>query len=101
MASPFLWAVYCDPLLARLRVLGVGCHVAGMWMGAQLYCDDVLLLAPTRIAMELMIQEAWADEFNVTFFTDPGGTVVSPSPIDQIWTDLEEKKFQRNELFFG
>ena len=28
-------------------------------------------------------------------------TVVSPSPIDQIWTDFEEKKFQRKELFFG
>ena len=26
MASPFLWAVYCDPLLARLRAKGVGCH---------------------------------------------------------------------------
>jgi hypothetical protein len=73
MASPFLWAVYCDPLLARLRALGVGCHYAGMWMGAQLYCDDVLLLAPTRRAMELMIQEAeaWAAEYNVTFSTDP------------------------------
>ena len=30
-----------------------------------------------------------------------GATVVSPSPIDQIWTDFEEKKFRRKELFFG
>ena len=51
MASPFLWAVYCDPLLTRLWVLGVGCHMGGMWMGAQLYCDDIALLAPTRRAM--------------------------------------------------
>ena len=28
-------------------------------------------------------------------------TVVLPSPIDQIWTDFEEKKFRRKELFFG
>ena len=28
-------------------------------------------------------------------------TVISPSPIDQIWTDFEEKKFQRKVLFFG
>ena len=27
------------------------------------------------------------------------GTVVSPSPIDQIWTDFEEKKFRRKVLF--
>ena len=51
MASPFLWAVYCDPLLARLRAVGVGCQVAGMWMGGQLYCDDLALLAPCRRAM--------------------------------------------------
>ena len=73
IASPFLWAVYCDPLLARLRALGVGCHVGGMWMGAQLYCDDVAFLAPNRRAMELMLREAeaWAQEYNVTFSTDP------------------------------
>ena len=28
-------------------------------------------------------------------------TVVLPSPIDQIWTDFEEKKFRRKVLFFG
>ena len=28
-------------------------------------------------------------------------TVVSPNPIDQIWTDFEEKKFRRKALFFG
>ena len=73
MASPFLWAIYCDPLLARLRAAGVGCHVAGMWMGGQLYCDDVALLAPCRRAMAIMLKEAemWAAEFNVTFSTDP------------------------------
>ena len=73
MASPFLWAVYCDPLLARLHALGVRCHMAGSWIGAQLYCDDLVLLAPCRRAMELMLQEAelWAAEYNVTFSTDP------------------------------
>ena len=73
MASPFLWAVYCDPLLARLRAVGVGCHMAGMWMGGQLYCDDLVLLAPCRRAMVIMLNEAelWAQEFNVTFSTDP------------------------------
>ena len=27
-------------------------------------------------------------------------TAVSPNPIDQIWTDFEEKKFRRKALFF-
>ena len=34
--------------------------------------------------------------YNLSF-----ATVVSPSPIDQIWTDFEEKKFRRKVLFFG
>ena len=69
MASPFLWAVYCDPLLARLPALGVGCQMPGCgWKG-----DDLVLLAPCRRAKVLMLKEAelWADEFNVTFSTDP------------------------------
>ena len=37
--------LYLYPLLAMLRARGVGCHMAGMWMGGQLYCNDLALLA--------------------------------------------------------
>ena len=42
-------------------------------MGGQLYCDDLVLLAPCRRAMIIMLHEAerWAAKFNVTFSTDP------------------------------
>ena len=49
--SPIFWAVYADPLLQRLRDLGLGAHVAGLFVGAVCYADDVLLIAPTRTAM--------------------------------------------------
>ena len=49
--SPIFWAVYADPMLKRLRALGLGAHVAGLFMGAVCYADDVLLIAPTRNAM--------------------------------------------------
>ena len=45
--SPALFAVYMDELLVELWALGVGCHVADMFLGALGYCDDILLLAPT------------------------------------------------------
>ena len=32
--SPIFWSVYADPLLRRLRALGLGAHVAGLFMGA-------------------------------------------------------------------
>ena len=71
--SPIFWAVYADPLLQRLRDLGLGAHVAGLFMGAVCYADDVLLIAPTRSAMQRMLAEleAFADESNIAFSTDP------------------------------
>ena len=71
--SPFIWAVYADPLLKRLRSLGLGANVFGKFMGAVCFADDLLLIAPTRSAMQRMLleMESFAQEFNITFSTDP------------------------------
>ena len=57
----------------RLRALGVGCRMGGLFVGAFLYCDDILLIAPNRHAMVLMLRECemFAEESNVIFSTDP------------------------------
>ena len=70
--SPLFWAIYADPLLKRLRALGLGAHVAGLFMGAVCYADDVLLIAPTRNAMQRMLFEIerFAEESNIVFSTD-------------------------------
>ena len=72
-ASPVLWAVYVDPLLKKLRELGAGCRVGDIFMGAIMYADDILLIAPGRAAMELMLKECekFAAESNIEFSTDP------------------------------
>ena len=71
--SPIFWSVYTDPLLKRLRALGLGAHVAGLFMGTVCYADDVLLIAPTRSAMQRMLLEieTFAADPNVVFSTDP------------------------------
>ena len=73
MASPALWSVYLDLLIKELRQLGVGCHVAGKYMGAVVYADDVLLMAPSRSAMQLMLNQCqdYASKHNIMFSTDP------------------------------
>ena len=73
MASPALWSVYLDLLIKELRELGVGCHVGGVYMGAVVYADDVLLMAPTRAAMQSMLNqcEDYAARHNIMFSTDP------------------------------
>ena len=70
--SPFLWAVYADGLLTELRNSGLGCSVAGLWMGAMLYADDLSLLAPTRaiLASMLALVEAYGAKLNLTFSSD-------------------------------
>ena len=72
VASPAFWSVYLDPLFAELREQDVGCHLAGMWMGAVGYADDVILLAPSRAAAQIMLRtcEQFAAANNIKFSTD-------------------------------
>ena len=67
--SPILWAVYADGLLVILRDSGLGCHVAGVWVGGVLYADDLTLLAPSRLALAKMLSlvEAYGASLNLTF----------------------------------
>ena len=53
--SPALFALYVDELLVELRALGIGCKVADVYMGSVGFCDDLLLLAPTRDGMQIML----------------------------------------------
>ena len=53
--SPCIFAIYMDELLQDLRNLGVGCHIGDVFMGAAGFADDVILLAPSRVAMQMML----------------------------------------------
>ena len=72
IASPALWAMHLDNLIKELRQLGVGCHVGGLFVGVVVYADDVLLMAPTRGAMQAMLSkcEDYAARHNIMFSTD-------------------------------
>ena len=71
--SPALWCIYLDGLLIELRKKKLGCHVAGLWMGACAYADDLLCLAPTRLVLQKMMEvcEEYGREHNLVFSTDP------------------------------
>ena len=42
-------------MVEELRKLGVGCKVAGVYIGAVGFYNDILLLASTRDGMQLML----------------------------------------------
>ena len=62
-----------DELLIELRKLGVGCHIGGVFLGAAGFADDVILLAPSRSAMQLMLDvcQRFGIRNNLQYSTDP------------------------------
>ena len=71
--SPGFFSCYLDDLLIELRNTGLGCHIAGKWYGAAAFADDLVLMCPTRTAMQelLKVCERYGEEHNITFSTDP------------------------------
>jgi Reverse transcriptase (RNA-dependent DNA polymerase) len=67
--SPVLFCVYFDPLLNNLNTAGVGCHIGSFFVGALVYADDLVLLAPSASAMRciLRICDEYAAQFKVVF----------------------------------
>ena len=70
--SPAIWCVYMEELIARLRKLGLGCSVHGVFMGVTVYADDVVILAPSRNALAEMLKvtEIFATEYKNVFSTN-------------------------------
>ena len=70
-ASLAFWNVYLNPLVEELRTKGIGCHIAGKFLGIVLYADDIILLAPNRTAAQTMLKicEDFAHRNNITFST--------------------------------
>ena len=54
--SARFWAVYMDDLIQQLRKSGVGCHILDNFIAGILYADDVCLLAPSRKAMQKLLE---------------------------------------------
>ena len=53
--SPRLFILYVNDLLTKLRQSGVGCHVADKFVASIMYADDLALLAPTRGALQKLL----------------------------------------------
>ena len=70
---PALFSLYMDELLQELHKAEVGCCIGGIFAGAGSYCDDLVLLSPSRSALQtqMTICENYAKKYNLTFSTDP------------------------------
>ena len=61
---PLLFSIYLDQLIAQLRHLGMGFYMNGLFTGVFIYADDIILLAPSRASMVLMLEKC--ESFTLT-----------------------------------
>ena len=67
--SPYIFSIYLDDLVKRLRNSGIGCHLINMFLAAILYADDLTLLAPCRSALQTLLDICanYGDEWCLSF----------------------------------
>ena len=53
--SPDFFAVYINDLIIILKKMGIGCHMINFFIACILFADDMSLIAPTREALQRMI----------------------------------------------
>ena len=55
ISSPGFFSVYVDDMVKLMRNSGVGCHIIRLFVAAILFADDLAILAPTRSALQKLI----------------------------------------------
>ena len=55
VSSPLLFSIYINKVIKLLRHSTLGCQIQGVYLGIWVYADDIVLLAPSRNALQEMI----------------------------------------------
>ena len=73
VSSAILFAVYIDEILRNLRKAKIGCHINGIFYGALVFADDILLLSASCSGLQAMVDmcHSFAAKKNLKFGTDP------------------------------
>ena len=58
--SPALFNVFINTIIIRLRIADIGCHVKGLFAGCLLYADDVILLSPSVLGLQRMLDVCYS-----------------------------------------
>ena len=83
--SPDFFGLYIDDICAILRDSSIGCHIYRIFLAMILFADDLVLLAPTRQALNKMIQAcaSYCKEFCLAFNASKSKIIVfSKTKID-------------------
>lgn len=67
--SPILFTLYMDVLICHVINACIGCYIGNICSAIFIYADDIILLAPTRGAMQTLLHicEEFGGEFGLTY----------------------------------
>ena len=72
VSSPILFCIYIDKLIKVLRNSTLGCQIQNVYLGIWVYADDIILLSPSRCALQEMVTlcENFANLYSLKFSTN-------------------------------
>jgi len=54
---PAIFNVFINVFVVQSKILNVGCHISGMFVGCLLYADDIILISPSVIGLQVMLDK--------------------------------------------
>ena len=66
--SPFLFAVFVDSLVDRVKATGLGCCLNSVCVSILLYADGIILSAPSLKAIQLLLEVCEQELFSLDMF---------------------------------
>ena len=95
VTSGIFFAVYIDELLKILRKSGLGCHIHGVFYGALIFADDIILLSASRNRLQIMVNicQEFVSSRNLKFGTD-----VNPEKSKTKYILFTKRKQNSNDL---
>jgi len=54
--SPFLFAIFVDSIVDRVKATGLGCYLNSVCVSILLYADDIVLSAPSVTALQCLLE---------------------------------------------
>ena len=55
MLSPYLFAVYIDSVVDRVKSYGLGCYIKAVCVSVFLYADDLIISAVTVLSAAALV----------------------------------------------
>ena len=65
--SPVFYCIYVDDLVEILSLVGIGCHLKGVFLSILLYADDMALMAPSLKGLQTLLSttEAYCKKWDI------------------------------------